>query len=551
MVSVENLGVSFDTPRGSVTALRGISFGLDRGEILGIVGESGSGKSVACHSILRLLPKNARITGSIYVEGTNVLELPERELLSLRGQRIAMIFQNPSTHLDPLMTVGKQIAEAIRFHFGVRGEEARQRAIELLQKVRIAEPEKRVDAYPHELSGGMKQRVMIAAALACEPKVLIADEPTTALDVTVQASILSLLKGLRDEQGLSIIIVSHDLGVIAETCDRIIVMKDGHVVEAGQREEIIFKPQEAYTKKLIAAHPEIGRASMRESTIEANAEPGIPLLELAHLSVHFGSRVGWVGRYLPFGRHPVKAVDGVSLTLQRGETLGLVGESGSGKSTVARALVGLLEPTAGEVYYREQPLSELRGKERFAYRRAVQMVFQDPFTSLNPRFSVAQTLAEPLHKHQMCPPAEVKRRVQELMEAVELPVALKYRRPHQLSGGQRQRVGIARALALEPEVLIADEITSALDVTIQAQILDLLAKLREERGLTMLFISHDLGVVQHLCQNVVVMCGGRIVEHGPAKRILESPSETYTQELVNAVPRLYPLDEMTRERSKV
>ena len=379
---------------------------------------------------------------------------------------------------------------------------------------------------------------MIAAALACEPKVLIADEPTTALDVTVQASILKLLKQLRDEQGLSVIMVSHDLGVIAEMCDRMVVMKDGQVVETGRREEIIFAPQAAYTKKLIAAHPELGKVEGGRVS-EADTPEAVPLLEVDQLKVHFGSQ-GKLGKLLPFGRHFVKAVDGVSLRLQRGATLGLVGESGSGKSTVARALVGLTSPTSGTVRYRGQSLSELHGKERFAYRRAVQMVFQDPFSSLNPRLSVAETLAEPLRKHQVCPAAEVKERVRALMETVELATTLKYRRPHQLSGGQCQRVGIARALALEPEVLIADEITSALDVTIQAQILGLLERLREEMGLTIFFISHDLGVVQHLCETVAVMRQGQLVEVGPTTQILSNPKEAYTQALLDAVPRMYP-----------
>lgn len=546
VISVDNLGIAFDTPRGPVTALRGISFALSQGEILGIVGESGSGKSVACHSVLRLLPKNARVTsGEIHVAGRSVLELSNRDLLNLRGQQVAMIFQNPSSHLDPLMTVGQQIGEAVRFHFGVSRKEARQRAVELLHNVRITEPEQRVDAFPHELSGGMKQRVMIAAALACEPKVLIADEPTTALDVTVQANILKLLKQLRDEQGLSVIMVSHDLGVIAEMCDRIVVMKDGQVVETGARKEIIFAPQAAYTKKLIAAHPELGRVEEGKVT-ETDVPKAAPLLEVEQLKVHFGSQ-GKLGSLLPFGRHFIKAVDGVSLSLHRGETLGLVGESGSGKSTVARALVGLTAPTSGAVRYRGQALSELHGKERFAYRRAVQMVFQDPFSSLNPRLSVTETLAEPLRKHQMCPAAEVKERVQALMETVELPSTLKHRRPHQLSGGQCQRVGIARALALEPDVLIADEITSALDVTIQAQILRLLERLREEMGLTILFISHDLGVVQHLCGSVAVMREGRLVEVGSTTQILSNPKEAYTRALLDAVPRMYPVSQQKSE----
>lgn len=538
LVAVENLGVAFDTTRGPVVALSGVSFSVKPGEILGIVGESGSGKSVACHSILKLLPGNARVTsGRVRVGGQDVFALPARKLLGLRGRRVAMIFQNPSTHLDPLMTVGQQIGEAIHVHFKKGGSDVRREVVELLRSVRIADPERRIDAYPHELSGGMKQRVMIAAALACKPAVLIADEPTTALDVTVQASILALLKELRAERGLSIVLVSHDLGVVAEMCDRIVVMKEGQVVESGPREEILFAPQADYTRKLIAAHPEIGRGETGGGALRAAlAEPEKPpLLSVSNLEVHFGRS----GLLTPPGRGLVKAVDGMSLNLRPGETLGLVGESGSGKSTVARVLAGLQRPTAGEAHYRGRVLESLRGKERLAYRRAVQMVFQDPFTSLNPRLTVAQTLAEPLRWHQICGGGEVKIRVQGLMEMVELSFSLRDRRPHQLSGGQRQRVGIARALALEPDVLIADEITSALDVTIQAQILELLARLREEMNLTILFISHDLGVVQRLCRNVAVMRRGSIVEYGPTERILEAPSETYTRELLAAVPRMY------------
>lgn len=534
LISVQNLGITFDTPRGPVAALHDVSFALAQGEILGIVGESGSGKSVACHALLRLLPKNARVTaGDVRVAGQSVFALPERELAALRGRRVAMIFQNPSTHLDPLMSVGRQIGEALRLHFGENPAGARRRAIDLLGSVHIPEPDRWVDAYPHELSGGMKQRAMIAAALACEPDVLIADEPTTALDVTVQAGILGLLKHLRDERGLSVIMVSHDLGVIAEMCDRIVVMKEGRVEETGTRQTILFAPQAAYTKKLIAAHPELGRGVAAQPGAAAETSP---LLELQDLTVHFGSSKDLT----LFGRHLVKAVDGVSLSLRQGEILGLVGESGSGKSTVARTLVGLVAPTAGVVRYAGTSLAKLRGEERFAYRRAVQMVFQDPFTSLNPRLSVFQTLAEPLRRHRLCRPDRVKGAVAELMKVVDLPTDLTHRRPHQLSGGQRQRVGIARALALEPVVLIADEVTSALDVTIQAQILALLERLQRERGLTILFISHDLGVVQKLCQNVAVMCKGRLVEVGATSEILSNPREPYTQELLAAVPRMYP-----------
>jgi peptide/nickel transport system ATP-binding protein len=533
ILSVDDLMVEFDTAHGPVQALQGVSFSLQRGETLGIVGESGSGKTVACRSIMRLMAANARfVSGRIRFEERDVLALDEGRLAKLRGERIAMIFQNPSTHLDPLMTVGKQVGEALRVHQGLGAAAARRQVIELLKDMQIPEAERRVDAYPHELSGGMRQRVMIAAALACKPSLLIADEPTTALDVTIQAQILDLLRGIRRERGLSIILVSHDLGVVAQMCDRVMVMKDGKVVETGAVDEIIERPRQDYTRRLIASQPSLMTPAAR--TVGERA----PILSLQRLSVHFEYGPGLIGWMRRRPAHVIRAVDGIDLTVGRGETLGIVGESGSGKSTIARAIVGLVPVSNGRIVFEGRPVHELTPAERQKFRRAVQMVFQDPFTSLNPMFTVADTLAEPLRRHKMRPESEIGTRIAELMQMVELPADLRMRRSGQLSGGQRQRVGIARALALEPRIIIADEVTSALDVTIQAQIMDLFRKLRESMNLTLILISHDLAVVRYLCERVVVMRHGRLIESGPTEQIFAAPQEGYTRELLAAIPRM-------------
>ncbi len=533
LLTVDNLAIEFDTAHGMVSALKGVSFSLSQGEVLGIVGESGSGKTVACRSLMRLLASNARIvSGRIEFEGRDMLALNERELGRVRGERIAMIFQNPSTHLDPLMTVGRQVGEALQVHQGVSASEARRQSIELLADMRIPEPERRVDAYAHELSGGMRQRVMIAAALACRPSLLLADEPTTALDVTVQAQILDLLKRIRRERGLSIVLVSHDLGVVAQMCDRVVVMKDGGVVESGPVGEIIERPRKDYTRRLIASQP----ALMPPASSSTQSRDAI--LSLDKLCVHFPQSRSMAAILTGRPRHVVRAVDGVSLTLAQGETLGIVGESGSGKSTIARAIVGLVPTNSGSIIFAGESVANLNGAERVRFQRAVQMVFQDPFTSLNPAFTVAQTLAEPLRQHRLCQVAEIPARVADLMRKVELPEELLGRRSGQLSGGQRQRVGIARALTLEPQLIIADEVTSALDVTIQAQILSLFKKLRESMNLSIILISHDLAVVRHLCERVAVMRHGRLVEYGTTSEIFTAPREEYTRELLAAIPRI-------------
>ena len=534
LVSVENLTIDFATNFGDVQALRGVSFSLKAGEVLGIVGESGSGKTVACRAILKLIAGNALVkSGRIMFEGSDVLAMKDAELGQLRGGQAAMIFQNPSTHLDPIMTVGRQVGEAMVVHQGISWRQANARAIGLLEDMHIKDAARRAGAYPHELSGGMRQRVMIAAALACQPKLLIADEPTTALDVTVQAQILDLLRGIRRERKLSVILVSHDLGVIAEMCDRVVVMKDGAVLEIGSVDQILREPAHDYTKRLIASQPSLMTPTMHACPVAAQ-----PHLLVKNLCVNFypgQSLAAWATRK---PSQIVRAVDNVSLALRRGGALGIVGESGSGKSTIARAIAGLVQPQKGEIEVDGQSLDRALARRRPEQVRKLQMVFQDPFMSLNPAFTVARTLAEPLLQHNICLKGDIPARIRDLMEKVELPRQLLDRRTTQLSGGQRQRVGIARALALEPEILIADEVTSALDVTIQAQVLGLFARLRRELSLTLILISHDLGVVRYLCEHVAVMQHGKLVEYGNTEDVLDRPRQAYTRELIAAIPKL-------------
>ena len=542
LLSVDNLEVAFDSVNGNVQAVCGISFTVGEGEIVGIVGESGSGKSVACRSILGLLPSYASVGGQVLFEDINLIGLPEDELRKIRGEKISMIFQNPASHLDPLMTNGRQIGEALRFHYNQSPREARGEAIELLKAVGIADPEQCFDAYPHQLSGGIKQRVLIACAIACRPKLLLADEPTTALDVTVQARILDLLRALNRERNLSIVLVSHDLGVIAEICQRVVVVHKGVIVEQGKVEDVISTPKQSYTQRLIDSQPTVKartRCAKSGSEPEPTEQPP-DLLSVENLCVNFRTSRG----FLDFLRRRktdalVKAVDGISFKVRQGEIFGIVGESGSGKSTVALAITKLVSPSEGRVRFHDKSIMELRGDELTSYRRSVQMVFQNPYDSLNPRFTVAQTIGEPLLKHGLVTKAECTDRIDELMELVDLSVDLRYRRPRQLSGGQCQRVGIARALAMQPEFLIADEVTSALDVTIQAQILELLERLRDRINLTILYISHDLAVVQMFCQRVAVFRAGRLVEIGPVDEVLTRPKEKYTQILVSSAPQLH------------
>ncbi|HEV3321431.1 MAG TPA: ABC transporter ATP-binding protein [Solirubrobacteraceae bacterium] len=529
LLCVEDLRVEFPTEGGVVHAVNGVSFALDQGRTLGIVGESGSGKSVCALSAMGLTrAQGARISGRIVFEGVDLLTLPERGMRALRGNELAMIFQDPLSSLHPLYRVGAQIVEGIRAHRGVSRRAARERTIELLDLVGIPEPGRRVDAYPHELSGGMRQRAMIAMALANEPKLLIADEPTTALDVTVQAQILALLRRLGAELGMALVLVTHDLGVVAEMAEEIAVMQAGRIVERGSAERVLAAPEHPYTQGLLRSMPTLARAPTHEP---AAAEP---LLEVRDLVKRFPITRGVV---LQREVDAVEAVAGISFELRRGETLGLVGESGCGKSTTARLLLRLLEPTGGEVRFEGHDIAHLRGAGLKAARREMQIVFQDPYASLNPRKTAGSIVGEPFAIHGLHPNrAERRRAVGELLGRVGLQPEHHNRYPHEFSGGQRQRIGIARALALGPKLLIADEPVSALDVTIQAQILDLLRDLQRELGLTLLLISHDLAVVRQMADRVAVMRAGKIVELAPNETLYSAPGHPYTRELLASVP---------------
>ena len=529
LLAVRDLRVGFATEAGAVRAVDGVDFDLEAGEVLAIVGESGSGKSTTALSVVGLTRSpNATIEGSVRLRGAELLGAGERELQRVRGERVAMVFQDPMTSLNPVYRVGAQIAEAIRAHRpGVGREEARARAAELLDSVGIPDAARRVDDYPHELSGGMRQRATIAMALALEPEVLIADEPTTALDVTVQAQILALLRRLNRERDLATILITHDLGVVAEVADRVLVMHEGRIVERGALDEVFYAAGDPYTQRLLDAVIRLDRP--------APARPGRagePLLEVSGLVKHYPVRRGPLRREVD----RVRAVDGVSLSLRQGETLGLVGESGCGKSTLCRAVLGLIRPDAGSVRFEGREIAGLSRREMRPLRRRAQLVFQDTYASLNPRRRVGQIVAEPLRLHRAASGAELRRQGHDLLRRVGLGPEYHDRFPHELSGGQRQRVGIARALALRPKLIVADEPVSALDVSIRAQILDLLAELQEELGLAYVFVAHDIGVVRHVSDRIAVMHEGRIVEEGPAGRVCERPADAYTKALLASVP---------------
>jgi peptide/nickel transport system ATP-binding protein len=531
LLRVENLAVSF----AAVTAVKRVSFELQPGEILGIVGESGSGKSVTCRALMGLLPGAALAAGSVNLEGRELLGLCEADWRAIRGRDMGMIFQNPASHLDPLRRIGVQVAAPMVRHLGIGRREGLRRAVTLLDAVGIRDPEKRARSYPHEFSGGMKQRAMIAAAIGCGPKLLIADEPTTALDVTVQARILTLLKELNRERGLAIILISHDLGVIADICSRVIVMRGGEVVEQGSVDEVIARPRHAYTRLLIDSQP--GRKVLPVPKVEPAAAD--PLLSVESLTVSFpirqGATTGLSGK-----AGSLLVLDGIDIRVDAGETVGIVGESGSGKSTLARAIVRQNRPSGGSMRLDGEDIGTLSGEALTRFRRRVQMVFQNPYDSLNPRLTIADAVAEPIWRHGLADRRSALKEAHDLLKMMELPATLHDRKPRQLSGGQCQRVGLARALALKPELLIADEITSALDVTTQAQILELLVRLQRERALALLYISHDLSVVGSLCKRVYVFKGGRVVETGAARQVLSSPQHPYTQELVGSLSHLAP-----------
>jgi peptide/nickel transport system ATP-binding protein len=540
LLSVSDLRVGFATEGGRVQAVDGVSFELAPGEVLAIVGESGSGKSVTAQTIIGLTRSaNAQIEGSVRLGDSELIGAGEETLRAVRGERIAMVFQDPMTSFNPVYRVGDQLIEAIRAHRPqVSRSDAHERAVELLGSVGLPNPERRVDRYPHEFSGGMRQRAMIAMALTLEPEVLIADEPTTALDVTVQAQILELLRRLNRERGLATILITHDFGVVAEMADRVLVMHEGKIVERGDLDDVFYATKDPYTRKLLGAVVRLDQAPpLRPGKGEGS------LLEVTDLVKHFPVRRG-----LLFDREVdrVRAVDGVSFSVERGETLGLVGESGSGKSTLSRAMLQLLTPTSGSVRFEGREIAGLSRRQMRPLRPDMQMVFQDPYASLNPRKRIGQIVGEPLRVQGRASGAELRRRVQELLERVGLSPEHYDRYPHEFSGGQRQRVGIARALALRPKLIVADEPVSALDVSIRAQILTLLSDLQEEFGLTYVFVAHDIGVVRHVSDRIAVMHEGKIVEQGPADQVCERPSDPYTKILLAAVPVPDPRESRAR-----
>jgi glutathione transport system ATP-binding protein len=578
LIEVEDLSVDFPLDGATVKAVDGVSWHIDHGEILAVVGESGSGKTVSALSLMRLVEHDGgRLrAGSIDFRAKNgavidIAGLEQDRMRALRGNDIAMIFQEPMTSLNPVFTIGEQIAEAITLHQNASEAEARDGALEMLRRVRIPDPEQQLSRYPHQLSGGMRQRVMIAMALSCRPSLLIADEPTTALDVTIQARILDLIRLLRDETGMSVLFITHDMGVVAEIADRVVVMRDGAVVEQGPAEAIFHAPRDPYTKALLAAVPRLGAMRGRsvparfaipdvgegegESGGEGGGEEvatlvgardtvrrdGPPLLEVKNLTTRFDLRDGAFGRAT--GR--VHAVENISFSLRAGETLALVGESGCGKSTTGRSLIRLVEPTSGAVIYDGQDLTHLSAAALRPYRKRIQMVLQDPFASLNPRISVGAAIAEPMHVHGLGTKTEIHDRVAMLLRRVGLEPEHASRYPHEFSGGQRQRLCIARALGLDPELIIADEAVSALDVSVQAQVINLLIELQEELGLSYLFISHDMAVVERVSHRVAVMYLGEIVEIGTRAQVFEDPRHPYTRRLMAAVPVADPSQRRT------
>ncbi|HEY4323291.1 MAG TPA: ABC transporter ATP-binding protein [Mucilaginibacter sp.] len=565
MLHVKDLKVKFKTPNGLFEAVKGISFHLNKGVTLGIVGESGSGKSVTALALMRLLnEQQTRIAGNVLLNDTDLFELSEPEMRKIRGNRIAMIFQEPMTSLNPVLTCGFQITEAVQLHLGISKSEAKEKTIELFKEVQLPRPEAIFDSYPHQISGGQKQRVMIAMALSCNPEILIADEPTTALDVTVQKTIIELLQKLKTERNMSLIFISHDLGVINEIADRVLVMYKGEVVEEATVKILFSHPNHPYTKGLLACRPSadyhLKKLPVISDFVNADTKQQIsieqirerynypvkeiedrkkklydqqPLLEVNGLNTWFPVGRDFFGR----SKEVVKAVKGVSFDVYQGETLGLVGESGCGKTTLGRSILRLIEPTSGSINFENTDLRSLKKNDLRQIRRDIQIIFQDPYSSLNPRLTVGDSLMEPLQVHQFYTDnTKRKKRVLDLLERVNLPPEYFNRYPHEFSGGQRQRIVIARALALQPKFIICDESVSALDVSVQAQVLNLLRELQQEFNLTYIFISHDLAVVKHIADRMMVMHKGEIVEMGDPDEIYRSPKQEYTKKLISSIP---------------
>jgi peptide/nickel transport system ATP-binding protein len=580
LLDVKHLSTSFFTDEGEIKAVDDVSFQLHRGETVGIVGESGSGKSVTSLSLMRLIPSPGKVlSGEVHYhaqEGqpVDLRQLPRKAMRRYRGNELAMIFQEPMSSLNPVMRCGQQVSEALQHHLKLNAKTAKQRVLELFEKVQLPKPERVYQAYPHELSGGQKQRVMIAMAISCKPGVLIADEPTTALDVTVQKAILELMSALKEEMGSSILFITHDLGVIAEIADRVLVMFKGKIVEEGTVEDIFSNPKHPYTKSLLACRPPLQHRLHRlpvvsdfmETTVAEDGSLKIveketslddmlrsarmsaldirkrmrelkqkePILKVEELHTWFpGERSFWGGT-----KSYIKAVNGVSFEVYPGETLGLVGESGCGKTTLGRSLLGLAPVRSGKVLYKGQSLLDLKAHEMLDIRREMQIIFQDPYASLNPRMSIGKAIMEPMQVHGLYSSDEERReRTLQLLQTVNLEPRHFYRYPHEFSGGQRQRVAIARALALNPKFIICDESVSALDVSVQAQVLNLLIELREHYRFTYIFISHDLSVVKFMSDRLIVMNEGKIVEQGPSEQIYANPQQEYTRQLIEAIPK--------------
>ena len=556
MLEVKNLTISFKLENSQAEVIRKIDFSLQKNEILGIVGESGSGKSVTSLAILGLLPKNkTEINGSILFQEDELLNRSEKDFQKIRGNKISMIFQEPMSSLNPSLTCGFQVVEMILQHQQISKKEAKNHVLELFKKVKLPRIEAIFNQYPHQLSGGQKQRVMIAMAIACNPEILIADEPTTALDVTVQKEIIKLLKEIQAETNMSIIFISHDLALVSEIADRVLVMHDGNIVEQGDITNVFKDPQHNYTKALINSKPSLIKRHKKLPTVEDFLTGTInetlissieraknhkeiydktPLLEIHNLKTYFSINTGFFSK----NKNIVKAVDGVSLKVYEGETLGLVGESGCGKTTLGRSIVHLEKVTGGEIIYKGKDITELAPSEIKTLRREIQIIFQDPFSSLNPRIPVGKAILEPMKVHKLYnSDKERKEKVLEILAKVGLEKEHYDRYPHEFSGGQRQRIGIARTIAVQPKLIICDESVSALDVSVQAQVLNLLNQLKKDFGFTYIFISHDLAVVKYMADQLAVMNEGRIEEMGEADAIYKEPKTVYTQKLIDAIPK--------------
>jgi len=527
ILNVENLSLAI----GKEKLLKSISFEIKQGEIFALVGESGSGKSLTSLAIMRLLPEIIRVSsGDIKLKERSLFVLPEYKMQKIRGKSIAMIFQEPMSALNPVMTVGEQVAEVLKLHLGLKNDAVKNKVISLFKEVALKDPEERYNWYPHQLSGGQKQRVMIAIALACEPDLLIADEPTTALDVTIQAQVLELLKKIREERNLSILFITHDMAVVSEMADRVAVMKEGEILEQAECKVFFSDPQHPYTKSLL-------RDAMKKKEDRETKKESRKLLEVEDLKVYFPIKKGFFQRTVGY----VKAVDGVTLSIPKGKTLALVGESGSGKSTIGQAILSLVHISEGRVKFESKNLVTLSEANLKPYRRKIQIVFQDPFSALNPRMTIGNIIREGMVSLGVGPNnrTEQDEYIKALLLKVELEAGHFERYPHEFSGGQRQRIGIARALAVNPELIICDEPTSALDVSVRAQVLKLLKKLQEESGVSYLFITHDLSIVPIIADEIAVMKEGRIVEQGSVENVMNDPQHEYTQKLLRSAPKLY------------